>query len=146
MSIRCRQNAPDRTMRVASKSYSFCFSFRWGFRLQRTRAARASPSRQIEAKSLGETRQVARGRCEGRSRQPMQANRGRSRQPAQANRAKSTSLGRSRQPARAHRARSSSLGRSRQPARSLGCGRVPLLGKLDRPLAVTSLLIYTISY
>ena len=57
MRIRCRQNAPGCTMRIASKSFSFCFSFRMGFRLQRIREDSASRSRQIETKLIGETAQ-----------------------------------------------------------------------------------------
>ena len=56
-------NAPLRSMSITSRSYSFCFSFRWSFRLQRTCAVRASRSRHIEAKSLGETRHMTRARC-----------------------------------------------------------------------------------
>ena len=56
MRIRCRQNAPQRTMRVASKSYSFCFSFRWGFRLQRARAQPAQADRERSKQSRWETR------------------------------------------------------------------------------------------
>ena len=32
MRIRCRQNAPERSMRVAAKSYSFCLSFFFAYR------------------------------------------------------------------------------------------------------------------
>ena len=60
----------------------------------RTCAARAARSRKIEAKSLGETRQVNRARCESRSRKCMPANGSRSRQPARANRPRSTRPGR----------------------------------------------------
>ena len=55
MRIRCRQNAPQRTMRVASKSYSFCLSFRWGFRLQR---ARAQPAQADSLADSGKSMQV----------------------------------------------------------------------------------------
>ena len=78
MRIRCRQNAPERKMHVASKSYSFCFSFRWGFRFaarvcslckpieaDRSKVAwRDAPSRSgkvrkpIEAAHAGKSKQI----------------------------------------------------------------------------------------
>ena len=55
MRKRCKQNAPERMMRVISKSCAFCLSFHWGFRLQREYAAHAGQfrgvSRKIDAKS-----------------------------------------------------------------------------------------------
>ena len=50
MRIRCKQNAPERMMRVISKSYSFRLSFQWGVRLQRACAAHACQVRGMPRK------------------------------------------------------------------------------------------------
>ena len=77
MRIRCKQNAPERMMRVISKSYSFRLSFQWGVRLQRACAAHAggfeSESRKIDAKSLRETCRSRSARRKSSSRQPARA-------------------------------------------------------------------------
>ena len=71
MRIRCRQNAPQRTIRVASKSYSFCFTFQWGFRLKRARAQPAQADQKDRSKVAG--RDEIEAACTGQSSQVEQA-------------------------------------------------------------------------
>ena len=93
MRIQCKQNAPERMMRVISKSYSFRLSFQWGVRLQRACAAHARRfESKIDAKSLRETCRSRSARRKSSSRQPARVIRGRSsslRRPIEANRAAS---------------------------------------------------------
>ena len=90
----------ERTMRVASKNYSFCLPFRWGFRLQCACTACACPSRQTEAKTLRDTHEVARPGAKaarGSQHEPIEADRSSLRELIEADRAVE-------EPARANRA------------------------------------------